>query len=165
MADQDDDQQTSDDQSGTQATESDPQTSQDQVTGQSAARTTDDQVGKQQTSDDQSQSQEDTRDERTGSADWRQRARRGLTLLQSDTSPDASRTTCMLNHILDDSHSDSYISDYFNVQQTAGGLPPDVSIEQFIAGVSTHIRENLATTSATSSFGEQGADSYFTQVR
>jgi hypothetical protein len=44
MADQDDDQQTSDDQSGTQATESDPQTSQDQVTGQSAAQTTDDQV-------------------------------------------------------------------------------------------------------------------------
>jgi hypothetical protein len=44
MADQDDDQQTSDDQSGTQATESDPQTSQDQVTGQSAAQTTDDQI-------------------------------------------------------------------------------------------------------------------------
>lgn len=44
MADQDDDQQTSDDQSGTQATESDPRTAQDQVTGQSVAQTTDDQV-------------------------------------------------------------------------------------------------------------------------
>ena len=53
MADQDDDQQISDDQSGTQATESDPQTSQDQVTGQSAEQTTDDQVGEQQNSDDQ----------------------------------------------------------------------------------------------------------------
>jgi hypothetical protein len=53
MADQDDDQQTSDDQIGTQATESDPQTSQDQVTDQSVAQTTDDQVGEQQNSDDQ----------------------------------------------------------------------------------------------------------------
>jgi hypothetical protein len=58
MADQDDDQQTSDDQSGTQATESDPQTSQDQVTGQSAVQTTDDQVGEQQNSDDQSSGRE-----------------------------------------------------------------------------------------------------------
>jgi hypothetical protein len=153
-----DDQQTTDDQSTTQTAEADQQTSQDQATTDTTSQTTD---VAQQTSDDQSQSQQDTGDQSTGTVDWRPRARRGLTLLQSDTSPEASRTTCMLNHILDDSHGDSYIGDYFNVQQTAGGLPPNVTMEKFIAGVSTHIRGSLAATGATSSFGEQVSDSDF----
>lgn len=157
MADDQDDQQT-DDQTATQTPQSDQQTSQDQVTAQGATQTTD--VG-QQTSDDQSQTQVDTGDQSTGTVDWRPRAKRGLSLLQSDTSDEATRTTCMLNHILDDSHGDSYIGDYYNVQQTAGGLPPNVTLDQFIAGVSTHIRQSLAVTGATASFGEQVSDSDF----
>ena len=80
--------------------------------------------------------------------DWRDTANRAVTFLESDTSVEATRTKCMLNHILDETHNDSYISkDFFNVQQTAGGLPDGVTIDQFIAAVAGHICEELTSSS------------------
>lgn len=80
--------------------------------------------------------------------DWRDTAQRAVTFLESDTSDEATRTTCILNHILDESHNDSYISkDFFNVQQTAGGLPDGVTIDQFIAAIAGHVREELTSSS------------------
>ena len=74
-------------------------------------------------------------------ADWHDTANRALALL--DDSDAAVRTKCMMTHILDEGHDDSFISDFFNVQQTAGGLPPNITTEQFIAMVSAHLREIL----------------------
>lgn len=153
MADDQDDQQTTDDQGGTQTAQTDQQ-----ATSDTPAQTTDVQ---QQTSDDQGQTQSETGDQSSGTVDWHPRARRGLSLLQNDTSDEATRTKCMLNHILDDSHNDSFISDYYNVQQTAGGLPPNVTMDQFITGVSTRIRDRLGVSGPTASFGEQVSDDDF----
>jgi hypothetical protein len=78
-------------------------------------------------------------------ADWRESAKRALSLLESDSSDEASRTQCMINHILDENRSDGYISkDFYNVQQTAGGLPDSVTMDQFIAAITGHLREDLA---------------------
>jgi len=78
-------------------------------------------------------------------ADWRESARRALSLLEGDSSDEASRTQCMINHILDENRGDGYISkDFFNVQQTAGGLPDTVTMDQFIAAITGHLREDLA---------------------
>ena len=63
MADDQDDQQTTDDRSADQETESDQQTSQDQVTDESAGQATGDQGDEQQTTDDQGQSQQVTDDQ------------------------------------------------------------------------------------------------------
>jgi hypothetical protein len=122
MPDDQDDQETSDDQSASQATQSDPQTSNQDT----------------QASEGQS----------TGAVDWRETGKRAVAFLQSDTSAEADRTKCIFNHIFDESHSDGYISkDFFNVQQTAGGLPDGVSMEQFIAAITGHIREDLNSSS------------------
>ena len=78
-------------------------------------------------------------------ADWHDAANRVLTLLQSDSS-DArgTRTTCIINHVLDENNLDSYISkDFFNVQQTAGGLPDTVTMQQFIDAITGHVRDDL----------------------
>jgi hypothetical protein len=75
-------------------------------------------------------------------SDWHDVANRGLSLLAGDSSEEATRTVCILNHLLDESKSDSYIScDFFNVQQTAGGLDPasGMTIDQFIAMVTGHV--------------------------
>lgn len=78
-------------------------------------------------------------------ADWRESAKRGISLLDNDDSQEASRTKCIINHVFDESHSDGYISkDFFNVQQTAGGLPDGVTMDQFLAAITGHIREDLA---------------------
>ena len=78
-------------------------------------------------------------------ADWRESANRALSLLDSDNSDESSRTRCMMNHILDESHGDGYISkDFFNVQQTAGGLPDSMTMEQFVAAITGHIRKDLS---------------------
>jgi len=53
-------------------------------------------------------------------ADWHTAAQRGMTLLDGDTSTEGTRTKSILNHVLDESHDDGYISkDFYNVQQTA----------------------------------------------
>jgi hypothetical protein len=78
-------------------------------------------------------------------ADWRESAKRALSLLDGDTSDEGSRTKCMINHVLDENHSDGYISkDFFNVQQTAGGLPDTITMDEFLAAITGHIREDLA---------------------
>ncbi len=78
-------------------------------------------------------------------ADWHDVAKRALTLLDGDTSDEGKRTQCMINHILDESHSDGYISkDFYNVQQTAGGLPDTLTMDQFLGMITGHIRDELA---------------------
>jgi hypothetical protein len=73
---------------------------------------------------------------------WQQRVRRALTLLDS-SQPDQARTICMFNKVLDTNTDDSVVSDYYNIQQTAGGLPDGVSFETFLGQVSIHMREML----------------------
>lgn len=78
-------------------------------------------------------------------ADWRESANRALSLLEGDASDESRRTKCMINHVLDESHNDGYVSkDFFNVQQTAGGLPDGITMDQFLAAVTGHIREDLS---------------------
>jgi hypothetical protein len=77
-------------------------------------------------------------------ADWHESAKRALTLLDCDISEEGKRTQCMINHILDESLGDGYISkDFFNVQQTAGGLPDTVTMGQFLGMITGHLREEL----------------------
>jgi hypothetical protein len=77
-------------------------------------------------------------------ASWQDRASRGLTLFEGAGSDEGDRTWQILNHVLDESNRDDYISkDFFNVQQTAGGLPPDMTFEQFVALVAGHVRTEL----------------------
>src|SRR5262245_9999409 len=74
-------------------------------------------------------------------SDWHDVARRGLSLLEGDSSGEAARTICILNHVLEEANSDIYIGkDFFNVQQTAGGLPPGFTIERFIQAIAGHVR-------------------------
>ena len=75
---------------------------------------------------------------------WQQRVRRGLGLLDA-SQPDQARTICMLNKVLDTGNNDDYVSDYYTIQQTAGGLPDGVSFDQMLGQVSTHIRQDLNT--------------------
>lgn len=78
-------------------------------------------------------------------ADWRESAQRALSLLEEDYSGPGGRTKGLINHVLEESHSDDYISkDFYNVKQTAGGLPDGVTMDQFIEAISGHIREDLA---------------------
>jgi hypothetical protein len=128
MPEDEDAQQTADDQGASEITQSDEETSVEPGVDEDAQQTTDDQGAI--------------------NADWRKVANRAVAFLQSDTSAEADRTKCILNHILDESHSDGYISkDFYNVQQTAGGLPNGVSMEQFTAAITGHIRENLTSSS------------------
>ncbi|HZO90834.1 MAG TPA: hypothetical protein VFB38_21080 [Chthonomonadaceae bacterium] len=91
-------------------------------------------------------------------ASWQDRAQRGLTLFEGSGSDEGDRTFQILNHVLDESNRDDYISkDFFNVQQTAGGLPETLSFEQFLAMISGHIRSELEG----SSFDEGLSDDDF----
>jgi hypothetical protein len=68
------------------------------------------------------------------------------------------RSWQIFNKILDESNRDDYISkDFFNVQQTAGGLPERVSFDDFVAMVAGHVRNELEG----SGFDEELADSDF----
>ncbi|HZS41813.1 MAG TPA: hypothetical protein VFF06_33520 [Polyangia bacterium] len=75
---------------------------------------------------------------------WQQRVNRALALLDS-SQPDQARTICMFNKVLDTSNNDDYVSDYYTIQQTAGGLPDGVSFERLLGQVSTNIRTDLNT--------------------
>ena len=60
----------------------------------------------------------------------------------SDDNEDRSRQ--IFNHVLDESNRDDYIShDFFNVQQTAGGLPDGVTFDDFVQMVAGHVRAEL----------------------
>jgi hypothetical protein len=81
-------------------------------------------------------------------SDWREAAGRGLSLLEDDSSDAGVRTKRILRHVLDEGHSDGYISkDFFNVQQTAGGLPDGVSMDFFLSKVTGHVRDDLGSSS------------------
>ena len=91
-------------------------------------------------------------------ATWQDRARRGLTLFEGSGSDEGDRTWQLCNHVLEEGHLDDYISrDFFNVQQTAGGLPAGVSFAQFLSMISGHIRDELEG----SSFDEGLSDDDF----
>ena len=88
-------------------------------------------------------------------ATWQDRAHRGLTLLEGSGDAEGDRTWQIFNHILDESKRDDYIShDFFNVQQTAGGLPEGVSFEQYVAMISGHVRSELEGSSFNEDLGD-----------
>jgi hypothetical protein len=89
---------------------------------------------------------------------WRDRASRGLTMFEGSSDDAADRTWQILNHVLDENNSDDYISkDFYNVQQTAGGLPQNMSFEDFLVAVAGHVRTSLQG----SSFDEDLSDDDF----
>jgi hypothetical protein len=74
---------------------------------------------------------------------WLTRAQRCVSLLDPNDGKQQI-TICLLNKILDSNVSDLYISkDFYNVQQTAGGLPPTMTFNDFVNRVAGHIREEL----------------------
>lgn len=92
---------------------------------------------------------------------WQDRASRGLTLFEASGSDEGARTWQILNHVLDETHGDGYVSrDFFNVQQTAGGLPPNLTMEQFLGMVIGHVRTELDS----SSFDDALDDASFMQA-
>jgi hypothetical protein len=151
MADDQDDQQTSSDQTGTQTAQSDQQPSQDQVSSDTGSQTDDQAMQIDQGTVQQalvSQDTQQSQDTSGSTLNWRDVAKRAIDFLQSDTSDAATRTKCMLNHILDDSHGDGYISkDFYNVKQTAGGLPPGMTMVQFLAAIMGRLRNGLTSSS------------------
>ena len=89
-------------------------------------------------------------------ATWQDRAQRGLTLFEGADSGESDRTWQIFNHILDEKNLDDYISrDFFNVQQTAGGLPEGVSFEQFLSMISGHVRSELEGGSFDEGLGDE----------
>jgi hypothetical protein len=80
-------------------------------------------------------------------SDWHDVANRGVALLSGDSSQEAVRTVSILQHILNESNSDGYIScDFYTVQQTAGGLDPasGLTIDDFIQKMMGHVRQGDA---------------------
>ncbi len=85
-------------------------------------------------------------------AEWEDRTRRGLSLLDGSTD-EQKHTQCMLNKILDPNNRDDYVSrDFYNVQQTAGGLPPDKTFDWFLGAIKGHIR-GVAPYDQTADYG------------
>jgi hypothetical protein len=81
-------------------------------------------------------------------ADFQVTAARALALLDGDTSDAGVRTRNIVNHILDEAHRDDYISkDFFNIQQTAGGLPKGMTMADFLALITGHVRDDLSSSS------------------
>ena len=75
---------------------------------------------------------------------WHNRAYRILNLFEADPTDEGDRTWQIMNHILDEACDDSYVSrDFYNIQQTAGGLPEGVSFDDFLHGVQGHVRDEL----------------------
>ncbi len=88
-------------------------------------------------------------------ATWQDRAQRGLSLFEGTGSEEGDRTWQICNHVLDESNLDDYISrDFFNVQQTAGGLPEGVSFEQFLSMICGHVRSELEGSSFDEALGD-----------
>ncbi len=75
---------------------------------------------------------------------WQDNASRVMTLFEGSAVDVEDRTWQIMNHVLDEGHDDRYIShDFFNVQQTAGGLPDGVTFDDFLASVAGHVRPEL----------------------
>jgi hypothetical protein len=89
---------------------------------------------------------------------WQDRAKRGLLMFEGDPDQNADRSWQIFNHVLEESNRDDYLSrDFYNIQQTAGGLPDGVSFDDFVAAVSGHIRAELES----SGFAEELGDDDF----
>jgi hypothetical protein len=91
-------------------------------------------------------------------SDWQSRANRGLVLFEGSTEDTKDRTWQIFNHVLDESNNDDYISkDFFNVQQTAGGLPEGIEFTDFLERISGHVRQDLEG----SNFDDEASDEDF----
>jgi hypothetical protein len=77
---------------------------------------------------------------------WQDQANRALTMFEGTSDPNEDHSWQIFNHVLDESNRDDYIShDFFNVQQTAGGLPDGVTFDDFVNLVAGHVRAELDT--------------------
>jgi len=75
---------------------------------------------------------------------WENRASRILTLFEGNGTEEGDRTWQIMNHVLDETHGDGYVSrDFFNVQQTAGGLPDGISMTDYLGLIMGNIRREL----------------------
>ena len=75
---------------------------------------------------------------------WQDQANRALTMFEGSSDDNEDRSRQIFNHVLDESNRDDYIShDFFNVQQTAGGLPDGVTFDDFVQMVAGHVRAEL----------------------
>ncbi len=89
-------------------------------------------------------------------ATWQDRANRGLVLFEASASEEGDRTWQIFNHVLDENNFDDYISrDFFNVQQTSGGLPPGMRFENFLVQVAGHVRVELEGGSFDETLGDE----------
>ena len=90
---------------------------------------------------------------------WQDQANRALTMFEGSTDPNEDRSWQIFNHVLDESNRDDYIThDFFNVQQTAGGLPDGVTFDDFVNLVQGHVRAELDT------FDDQASDDDFRTI-
>ena len=95
-------------------------------------------------------------------ADWHDTANRALNILSNDSSDEAIRTAAIINHVLDDNNADDYISkDFYNVQQTAGGLPDTITMDQYLTAITGHVRDDFGYTDSGGSFDTALGDGDF----
>jgi hypothetical protein len=86
---------------------------------------------------------------------WQDRAYRLLGLFEGSDTEAGDRTWQIMNHVLDENNQDDYISrDFYNVQQTAGGLPEEVSFDSYLAAITGHVRDELQGSSFDESLGD-----------
>jgi hypothetical protein len=77
---------------------------------------------------------------------WQDQANRALTMFEGSSDDNEDRSWQIFNHVLDETNRDDYIShDFFNVQQTAGGLPDGVTFDDFVNLVAGHVRAEADT--------------------
>jgi hypothetical protein len=61
-----------------------------------------------------------------------------------------------MNHVLEETKRDDYISrDFYNVQQTAGGSPEGVSFDGYLAAITGHVRDELMSGSFDEVLGDE----------
>jgi hypothetical protein len=86
---------------------------------------------------------------------WQDRAQRAINLFAGSSDDNENRSSKVFSHVLNESNRDDYISkDFFNVQQTAGGLPNGVSFDDFVAMVAGHVRDQLMSESFDEGLGD-----------
>jgi hypothetical protein len=94
-------------------------------------------------------------------ATWQDRAQRGLTLFEGSPTEEGDRTWQIFNHVLDENNFDDYISnDFFNVQQTAGGLPDGMTFDDYLSKIVGRVRSSLEG----ENFDENRSDDEFRQA-
>lgn len=89
-------------------------------------------------------------------ATWQDRANRALVLFEASNNDEGDRSFQIFNHILDENNFDDFISkDFFNVQQTAGGLPSGMSFDTFLAAIAGRVRTQLESSSFDENLGDE----------